>query len=109
MRFFFFKCKPPIEKWAQSRRDTSCCLENNIAIAIRNSFYNKRTCKHQQCGISWSCLDAGCLFTQQRATWEGVLSAVSETLWLDLEERPFQDKHSWCCGTGTRDWGKGKK
>lgn len=82
---------------------------NNIAIAIRNSFYNKRTCKRQQCGISPSCLDAGCLFTQQRATWEGVLSAVSETLWLGLEERPFQDKHSWCCGTGTRDWEKGGK
>lgn len=31
-----------------------------------------------------------------------------ETLWLDLEERLFQDKHSCCCGTGTRDWGKGK-
>lgn len=82
---------------------------NNNAIAIRNSFYNKRRCKRQQCGISPSCLDAGCLFTQQRATWEGVLSAVSETLWLDLEERPFQDKHSWCCGTGTRDWEKGGK
>lgn len=97
--------------WKTSTGKERCQLLpwNNIAIAIRNSFYNSRTCKRQQCGITPSCLDAGCLFTQQRATWEGVLSAVSETLWLDLEERPFQDKHSWCCGTGTRDWEKGKK
>lgn len=79
------------------------------AIVLRNFLYINRTCRHQQHGITPGYLDAGCLFTQQKATWEGVLSVVSETAWPYLDERRYQDKHSWCCGTRTRDWGKKKK
>lgn len=56
------------------------------------------------------------LFTQQKATWEGILSTFSGTLWPYLEEGRYQDKHSWCCGMRTQDWknkttkrGKGDK
>lgn len=78
------------------------------AIAIRNFLYINWTCRRQQHRSTPSYFDAGCLFTQQKATWEGVLSVLSETVWPYLEERCYQDKHSWCCGARTWDWGKKK-
>jgi len=55
------------------------------AVARRNFLYINWTCRCQRHCITPSCLHAGCLFTQQKATWEGVLPVVSETMWPYLE------------------------